>query len=160
MIVTSALYSQSQCSIPSGLLKLPDVSNKIPTNNLIAGQFPRRISLVTAVVNPSTRDSSSRYLRFVVPPVALNAIIFFLIPLLSTSVRRGYKEDTRGACHGHLCGGNDGRKAMTNTLVIRLYSIMDVVLSLDPILRKLIKILFPNSWKIRIINQLSTLELI
>ncbi|KYQ53200.1 Voltage-dependent T-type calcium channel subunit alpha-1I [Trachymyrmex zeteki] len=58
-IMTSALYSQSQCSIPSGLLKLPDVSNKIPTNNLIAGQFPRRISLVTAVVNPSTRDSSS-----------------------------------------------------------------------------------------------------
>ncbi|XP_024872842.1 voltage-dependent T-type calcium channel subunit alpha-1G isoform X2 [Temnothorax curvispinosus] len=51
--------SGSQCSIPSGLLKLPDVSNKIPTNNLIAGQFPRRISLVTAVVNPSTRDSSS-----------------------------------------------------------------------------------------------------
>ncbi|EGI61013.1 Voltage-dependent T-type calcium channel subunit alpha-1G [Acromyrmex echinatior] len=51
--------SGSQCSISSGLLKLPDVSNKIPTNNLIAGQFPRRISLVTAVVNPSTRDSSS-----------------------------------------------------------------------------------------------------
>ncbi|XP_011633277.1 voltage-dependent T-type calcium channel subunit alpha-1G-like isoform X3 [Pogonomyrmex barbatus] len=51
--------SGSQCSIPSGLLKLPDVSNKIPTNNLIAGQFPRRISLVTAVVNPSARDSSS-----------------------------------------------------------------------------------------------------
>ncbi|RLU22910.1 hypothetical protein DMN91_005188 [Ooceraea biroi] len=49
----------SQCSIPSGLLKLPDVSNKIPANNLIAGQLPRRISLVTAVVNPSTRDSSS-----------------------------------------------------------------------------------------------------
>ncbi|KAK9301586.1 hypothetical protein QLX08_006035 [Tetragonisca angustula] len=51
--------SGSQCSIPSGLLKLPDVSNRIPTKNLIAGQFPRRISLVTAVVNPSTRESSS-----------------------------------------------------------------------------------------------------
>ncbi|XP_061937482.1 voltage-dependent T-type calcium channel subunit alpha-1G isoform X5 [Apis cerana] len=51
--------SGSQCSIPSGLLKLPDVSNKIPTKNLIAGQFPRRISLVTAVVNPVTRESSN-----------------------------------------------------------------------------------------------------
>ncbi|XP_017887476.1 voltage-dependent T-type calcium channel subunit alpha-1G isoform X3 [Ceratina calcarata] len=51
--------SGSQCSIPSGLLKLPDVSNKIPTKNLIAGQFPRRISLVTAVVNPANRESSS-----------------------------------------------------------------------------------------------------
>ncbi|XP_032672120.1 voltage-dependent T-type calcium channel subunit alpha-1G-like isoform X4 [Odontomachus brunneus] len=51
--------SGSQCSIPSGLLKLPDVSHKIPANNLIASQFPRRISLVTAVVNPQTRDSSS-----------------------------------------------------------------------------------------------------
>ncbi|OAD58479.1 hypothetical protein WN48_11133 [Eufriesea mexicana] len=51
--------SGSQCSIPSGLLKLPDVSNKIPTKNLIAGQFPRRISHVTAVVNPATRESSS-----------------------------------------------------------------------------------------------------
>ncbi|XP_014476134.1 PREDICTED: voltage-dependent T-type calcium channel subunit alpha-1G isoform X2 [Dinoponera quadriceps] len=51
--------SGSQCSIPSGLLKLPDVSNKIPTNNLLVGQFPRRISLVTAVVSPQTRDSSS-----------------------------------------------------------------------------------------------------
>nr|XP_034187863.1 voltage-dependent T-type calcium channel subunit alpha-1G isoform X2 [Osmia lignaria] len=51
--------SGSQCSIPSGLLKLPDVSNKIPTKNLIAGQFSQRISLVTAVVNPSTRELSS-----------------------------------------------------------------------------------------------------
>ncbi|XP_076629158.1 ca[2+]-channel protein alpha[[1]] subunit T isoform X2 [Colletes latitarsis] len=51
--------SGSQCSIPSGLLKLPDVTNKIPTKNLIAGQFPRRISLVTAAVNPATRESSS-----------------------------------------------------------------------------------------------------
>ncbi|XP_076757109.1 ca[2+]-channel protein alpha[[1]] subunit T [Xylocopa sonorina] len=51
--------SGSQCSIPSGLLKLPDVSNKVPTKNLIAGQFSRRISLVTAVVNPATRESSS-----------------------------------------------------------------------------------------------------
>ncbi|XP_076671262.1 ca[2+]-channel protein alpha[[1]] subunit T isoform X2 [Andrena cerasifolii] len=51
--------SGSQCSIPSGLLKLPDVSNKIPTKNLIAGEFQRRISLVTAVVNPATRESSS-----------------------------------------------------------------------------------------------------
>ncbi|CAK9796450.1 Voltage-dependent T-type calcium channel subunit alpha-1H [Anthophora quadrimaculata] len=49
----------SQSSIPSGLLKLPDVSNKIPTKNLIAGQFPRRISLVTAAVSPSTRESSN-----------------------------------------------------------------------------------------------------
>lgn len=60
------VYFQSQCSIPSGLLKLPDVSNKIATNNLIAGQFPRRISLVTAVVNPPTRDSSSRYIYIVI----------------------------------------------------------------------------------------------
>lgn len=60
MTMASSFNLQSQCSIPSGLLKLPDVSTKIPTNNLIAGQFPRRISLVTAVVNPSTRDSSSR----------------------------------------------------------------------------------------------------
>nr|XP_031829681.1 voltage-dependent T-type calcium channel subunit alpha-1G isoform X6 [Nomia melanderi]XP_031829682.1 voltage-dependent T-type calcium channel subunit alpha-1G isoform X6 [Nomia melanderi]XP_031829683.1 voltage-dependent T-type calcium channel subunit alpha-1G isoform X6 [Nomia melanderi] len=51
--------SGSQCSIPSGLLKLPDVSNKIPTKNLIAGQFPRRISLVTAAVNPVSREASS-----------------------------------------------------------------------------------------------------
>ncbi|XP_076162993.1 ca[2+]-channel protein alpha[[1]] subunit T isoform X2 [Ptiloglossa arizonensis] len=51
--------SGSQCSIPSGLLKLPDVGNKIPTKNLIAGQFPRRISLITAAVNPATRESSS-----------------------------------------------------------------------------------------------------
>ncbi|XP_076301495.1 ca[2+]-channel protein alpha[[1]] subunit T isoform X2 [Lasioglossum baleicum] len=58
----TALYTLSQCSIPSGLLKLPDVSNnKIPTKNLIAGQFPRRISLVAAatVVNPSREPSSS-----------------------------------------------------------------------------------------------------
>ncbi|KAG7209645.1 hypothetical protein KM043_011292 [Ampulex compressa] len=51
--------SASQCSIPSGLLKLPDVSNKLPSNNLVAGQFPRRISLVTAVANPSTRESAN-----------------------------------------------------------------------------------------------------
>ncbi|XP_043790226.1 voltage-dependent T-type calcium channel subunit alpha-1G isoform X2 [Apis laboriosa] len=51
--------SGSQCSIPSGLLKLSNVSNKISTKNLIAGQFPRRISLVTAVINPATRESSS-----------------------------------------------------------------------------------------------------
>ncbi|KYN07935.1 Voltage-dependent T-type calcium channel subunit alpha-1G [Cyphomyrmex costatus] len=58
-IIPTVFYRNCKLSIPSGLLKLPDVSNKIPTNNLIAGQFPRRISLVTAVVNPSTRDSSS-----------------------------------------------------------------------------------------------------
>ncbi|KAI4492631.1 hypothetical protein M0804_002422 [Polistes exclamans] len=41
----------SQCSIPSGLLKLPDNGgSKFSTNNLMAGQFPRRISLVTAVM--------------------------------------------------------------------------------------------------------------
>ncbi|XP_015590684.1 voltage-dependent T-type calcium channel subunit alpha-1G isoform X2 [Cephus cinctus] len=52
--------SASQCSI-SGLLKPPD--NKFATNNLIATQPPRRISLV-AVINPSrrdSRDSNSRY---------------------------------------------------------------------------------------------------
>ncbi|KAL2717782.1 voltage-dependent T-type calcium channel subunit alpha-1G isoform X1 [Vespula squamosa] len=49
----------SQCSIPSGLLKLPDNGGKFSTNNLIAGQFPRRISLVTAVVNPSSREFSN-----------------------------------------------------------------------------------------------------
>ncbi|KAF7415260.1 hypothetical protein HZH68_003749 [Vespula germanica] len=49
----------SQCSIPSGLLKLPDNGSKFSTNNLIAGQFPRRISLVTAVVNPSSREFSN-----------------------------------------------------------------------------------------------------
>lgn len=133
-MITSALYSQSQCSIPSGLLKLPDVSNKIPTNNLIAGQFPRRISLVTAVVNPSTRDSSSRY--FCISSL-LGCIKyrshFSDTASPSTSVHRGYKEDTRGACLGHLYGGNDGRIAMTNTPAIRLYSIMGAVLSLDPI---------------------------
>ncbi|XP_026299337.1 voltage-dependent T-type calcium channel subunit alpha-1G isoform X4 [Apis mellifera] len=58
-ITDSDTYTQSQCSISSGLLKLPDVSNKIPTKNLIAGQFPRRISLVTAVVNPTMRESSN-----------------------------------------------------------------------------------------------------
>ncbi|KAF7408826.1 hypothetical protein HZH66_003363 [Vespula vulgaris] len=52
-------YRASQCSIPSGLLKLPDNASKFSTNNLIAGQFPRRISLVTAVVNPSSREFSN-----------------------------------------------------------------------------------------------------
>lgn len=52
-------YFQSQCSIPSGLLKLPDNGSKFSTNNLTAGQYPRRISLVTAVVNPSSREFSN-----------------------------------------------------------------------------------------------------
>lgn len=133
------MYLQSQCSIPSGLLKLPDVSNKIPTNNLIAGQFPRRISLVTAVVNPSTRDSSSRYLckkKMVVSRLnSLNVMHFFRYRV-SFLVRQGYKEVIRGDYHGHLCGGNDGRKVTTSTPVIQLYLIMGAVLSSDLIQRK------------------------
>jgi len=51
-------------------------------------------------------------------------------------VRQGYKEAIRGDYHGHLCGGNDGRKVTTSTPVIRLYSIMGAVLSSDLIQRK------------------------
>lgn len=105
----SIIILQSQCSIPSGLLKLPDVSNKIPTKNLIAGQFPRRISLVTAVVNPATRESSSsRYVllardislprnEFPINHFKLLIFVRFCLP-----VHREYREDIRGNCHDHL----------------------------------------------------------
>lgn len=56
--------------------------------------------------------------------------------LLFPLVHQGYKGAIRGDYHGHLCGGNDGRKVTTSTPVIRLCSIMGAVLSSDLIQRK------------------------
>lgn len=122
--------SQSQCSIPSGLLKLPDVSNKIPTNNLIAGQFPRRISLVTAVVNPSTRDSSSRYRRFVVLScIKYRSLFSHIVPLYFSPprIQRGYswrlsrpslrrkRWSQSDDEHGHTTILNNGRSTLVGS---------------------------------------------
>lgn len=88
------------------------------------------------MVNPSTRDSSSRY--FLVFTRGSIKYMYSISPFLNfvVIVHRGYREDTRGVYHDRLWEENDGHKVTRNKPVTPLYLITDVVLSLDLIQRK------------------------